>query len=99
MKISVILAHPDTKSFNHAIAKTAVDALQANGHKAFFHDLYQEKFDPVLPSKEIEEDVKLPAIIKKHCAEIAAADGIIIVHPNWWGQPPAILKEIGRAHV
>lgn len=20
------------------------------------------------------------------------ADGIIIVHPNWWGQPPAILK-------
>ena len=24
--------------------------------------------------------------------EIAAADGIIIVHPNWWGQPPAILK-------
>jgi putative NADPH-quinone reductase len=92
MKISVILAHPDTKSFNHAIAKTAVDALQANGHKAFFHDLYQEKFDPVLPSKEIEEDVKLPAIIKKHCAEIAAADGIIIVHPNWWGQPPAMLK-------
>ena len=23
---------------------------------------------------------------------IAKADGIIIVHPNWWGQPPAILK-------
>jgi putative NADPH-quinone reductase len=27
-----------------------------------------------------------------HCREIAATDGIIIVHPNWWGQPPAILK-------
>ncbi|HEY3309224.1 MAG TPA: NAD(P)H-dependent oxidoreductase [Desulfuromonadaceae bacterium] len=23
---------------------------------------------------------------------MAAADGIIIIHPNWWGQPPAILK-------
>jgi NAD(P)H dehydrogenase (quinone) len=27
-----------------------------------------------------------------HCTEIAAADGIVIVHPDWWGQPPAILK-------
>ena len=23
---------------------------------------------------------------------IRSADGIIIVHPNWWGQPPAVLK-------
>ncbi len=23
---------------------------------------------------------------------MAQSDGIIIVHPNWWGQPPAILK-------
>jgi len=23
---------------------------------------------------------------------LAQSDGIIIVHPNWWGQPPAILK-------
>lgn len=92
MRISVILAHPDPKSFNHAIAKTVIEALKANGHKVIFHDLYQEKFDPLLPSKEIEENAKLPAIIKKHCAEIASADGIIIIHPNWWGQPPAILK-------
>ena len=28
----------------------------------------------------------------RHCREIASADGIIIVHPNWWGMPPAILK-------
>jgi putative NADPH-quinone reductase len=23
---------------------------------------------------------------------LAAADGMVIVHPNWWGQPPAVLK-------
>ena len=23
---------------------------------------------------------------------VPAADGIVVVHPNWWGQPPAILK-------
>jgi putative NADPH-quinone reductase len=92
MIISVILAHPDPKSFNHAIARTAVEAIKANGHKIFFHDLYQEKFDPLLCTKEIANNAKLPAKIKKHCEEIASADGIVIVHPNWWGQPPAILK-------
>jgi putative NADPH-quinone reductase len=92
MVISVILAHPDPESFNHAIAKAAVEAIKSNGHKVFFHDLYQEKFDPLLQTPEIAKDTKLPAKIKKHCAEIAAADGIVIVHPNWWGQPPAILK-------
>jgi len=92
MEISVILAHPDPQSFNHAIAQTVAEALSANGHKVFFHDLYEEKFDPLLPSGEILKDAALPSDIKQHCEEIAKADGIIIVHPNWWGQPPAILK-------
>jgi len=92
MKISVILAHPDDGSFNHAIAQTAVEQLEGNGHQAFFHDLYKEGFEPLLFSEEIPKDVKLPAAIAEHCREIAAADGIIVIHPNWWGQPPAILK-------
>jgi NAD(P)H dehydrogenase (quinone) len=92
MQISVILAHPDQSSFNSAIAQTAVQTIKANGHRVFFHDLYQENFDPLLPRREISKDSELPPAIKQHCAEIAAADGIIIVHPNWWGQPPAILK-------
>lgn len=91
MKISVILAHPSKESFNHAIAVTAIEALRQNGHNAIFHDLYEERFDPILPAEEIPKDAILPPEIKKHCAEIADADGIIIIHPNWWGQPPAIL--------
>ncbi len=35
---------------------------------------------------------RCPPEIHRHCREIAEADGIVIVHPNWWGQPPAILK-------
>jgi NAD(P)H dehydrogenase (quinone) len=92
MQISIILGHPDPASFNHAIAQMAVEAIKTNGHNVFFHDLYQEKFDPLLNAKEIAKDAQLPALIKQHCEEIIAADGIIIVHPNWWGQPPAILK-------
>lgn len=92
MNISVILAHPDNQSFNHAIATTAVTQLQKNGHSATFHDLYAEQFDPLLQSQEIPAEAPLPPDIEKYCAEINSADGIIIVHPNWWGQPPAILK-------
>jgi len=92
MKISVILAHPDDGSFNHAIARAAVMQSEANGHTVFFHDLYKENFDPLLFREEIPSDASLPAVITEYCGEISEADGIIIVHPNWWGQPPAILK-------
>jgi putative NADPH-quinone reductase len=53
MRISVILGHPNKGSFNHAIADTTVKTLRANGHKVHFHDLYQKKFNPVLPNSEI----------------------------------------------
>lgn len=92
MNISIILAHPDHDSFNHAIAGTAVETLQQNGHEVRFHDLYAEDFPPNLPAEEILRTTGLPAVIADHCRELAEADGIIIVHPNWWGMPPAILK-------
>jgi NAD(P)H dehydrogenase (quinone) len=91
-KILLILAHPNGQSYNHAIAVSAIQQLQENGHDVIFHDLYAEKFDPILPSEEFSTEVTLPSNIKQHCDELRLADGIIIVHPNWWGQPPAILK-------
>ncbi|MFA4836549.1 MAG: NAD(P)H-dependent oxidoreductase [Dehalococcoidia bacterium] len=92
MRISIILAHPNEGSFNHAIARTAVERLEANGHQVFFHDLCQEGFDPVLTGGEILKNTSLSAVVARHCEEIARAEGIVIIHPNWWGQPPAILK-------
>jgi putative NADPH-quinone reductase len=92
MHISLILAHPDARSFNHAIAGAAAAQIEENGHRVFFHDLYKENFDPLLFGAEIPRDASLPPAVARHCEEIAAAQGIVIVHPNWWGQPPAILK-------
>jgi NAD(P)H dehydrogenase (quinone) len=91
MNISVILANPAPGSFNHALAEAALSELIQNGHAATLHDLYQERFDPVLPAAEIPAGAPLSAVVQAHCAEIAVAEGIVIVHPNWWGQPPAIL--------
>jgi NAD(P)H dehydrogenase (quinone) len=92
MNILVILAHPDRGSFNHAIAAAVIETLNRNTHRVIFHDLYKERFDPILPVNEILKDVSLPPEIQKHCREIGEAEGIVIIHPNWWGQPPAILK-------
>lgn len=92
MNILIVLAHPRPGSFNHALAAAVRDALRADGQAVTFHDLYAEGFDPVLPAEEIADAAALPPDIQRHCDELRAADGIVIIHPNWWGQPPAILK-------
>jgi putative NADPH-quinone reductase len=92
MKISIILAHPNPGSFNHAIARTATEVARTAGHAVTLHDLYREQFPPLLSAAELQEDAKLEPVVAQRCREIADADGIIVVHPNWWGMPPAILK-------
>ena len=92
MNILLLLAHPDANSFNHALAAAARDALRRAGHTVVFHDLCAEGFDPFLPAGEIPAAAALPPAIRQHCDELQAADGIVVVHPNWWGQPPAVLK-------
>lgn len=92
MNVSVILGHPGKDSFNHALAEETAATLAANGHGVWFHDLYAEGFDPLLPAIEIPKTADLPPLIRQHCDELARADGIVVIHPNWWGQPPAIMK-------
>jgi putative NADPH-quinone reductase len=92
MKVLVILAHQRQGSFCHAITGAAVEQLQANGHETIVHDLYQEGFDPVLPDSEIGRDVEIDPTVKQHCDELMAVDGYLVIHPNWWAGPPAILK-------
>ena len=92
MNIVLVLAHPNKDSFNHAIAAACSDRLVDNGHHVITHDLYDEQFDPTLPYDEFPKTAALPPQIERHCDNISQAQGIIIVHPNWWGQPPAILK-------
>jgi NAD(P)H dehydrogenase (quinone) len=88
----VILAHPRTGSLNHALADAAVQALEELAFTVTFHDLYAEGFNPVLADTEIPRDGLNDPVVEIHCRELQKADGIVIVHPNWWGQPPAILK-------
>lgn len=92
MKILIILGHPDSNSLNHAIAHAVRDDLLSNDHDVIFHDLYEEEFFPLLAAEEIPQSGAIDQMVETHCHELSSADGIVIVHPNWWGQPPAILK-------
>ncbi len=92
MDILLLLAHPDQSSFNHAIAARAALTCRQLGHRLVSHDLYTEAFPALLPAAEIPGDGEIDRLIASHCAELAAADVIIVVHPNWWGMPPAVLK-------
>ena len=92
MKISLILGHQNPGSYNHAIADCILNTLVEMGHEVYYHDLYAEKFDPVVPHEEIDDESRLPESVKRYIDELRQAGGIVIVHPNWWGTPPAILK-------
>ncbi|WPZ15119.1 NAD(P)H-dependent oxidoreductase [Nitratireductor rhodophyticola] len=100
MHIFSLLAHPRSNSFCHAISATARSALQAAGHTIEHHDLYAEKFDPCLSPDEAYtigdtfENVLARAadpLIQRHREGVGRAQGLLVVHPNWWGKPPAIL--------
>ncbi|HNX04196.1 MAG TPA: NAD(P)H-dependent oxidoreductase [Opitutales bacterium] len=91
MKVLIVLAHPDSASFNHAIAQTAADALASNGHEAILHDLYAEGFDPLLKRAELARNPELDESVSRHIADLRDADALIFVHPNWWGMPPAAM--------
>lgn len=92
MNISVILGHPYPNSLNAAIAQEAIRTLEENGHRVLFHDLCRESFSPILSGEELFRDQTEDPLVQLHQKQIRQADGIIVVHPNWWGQPPAILK-------
>jgi putative NADPH-quinone reductase len=98
--VVLLLAHPRPDSFNHALARQVAGALESAGRRVIFHDLYREGFDPILRPEEAYTSgdrasqvarVTDDPLLRQHRAEIQQADGLLVVHPNWWGKPPAIL--------
>ena len=88
----VVFASPNPGSFTHALAETCVSSLSESGYEVCLHDLYAESFNPVQPSSEMQNSSSSDPLVEQHCAELSEADLVVVVHPNWWGQPPAILK-------
>jgi putative NADPH-quinone reductase len=91
-RILIVLAHPSPGSFNHALTATVRDALEASGCEVTVLDLYAEGFDPVYTPGELAKGNEASDHVRGHVDLLLDADGIVVVHPNWWSQAPAILK-------
>lgn len=60
-----MLAHQEPASFNHAMQRAAVEALEGAGWSVAVSDLYAERFDPVLSRADFagtDPPSRLPAL-------------------------------------
>jgi NAD(P)H dehydrogenase (quinone) len=87
----IVVANPSPNSLSHAMTSAAERVLVARSYEIALHDLYAEHFDPVQPTGEDGNVGSSNVLVEQHCSELARADLILVFHPNWWGQPPAIL--------
>ncbi len=95
MKVLIIYAHPNEKSFCSAIKETLIESLKENRNTIKIHDLYVKNFNPVLSKTELTNYPKTlleDETIAQYQQDIMWADIIIIIHPAWWYGAPAILK-------
>ncbi|GAB4372977.1 MAG: NAD(P)H-dependent oxidoreductase [Spirochaetales bacterium] len=92
MRILLITAHPNPRSFNFMIAHRLQERLEGGGMKVVRLDLYPERFDPVLPLEEMLRKASFDSSVLDSVQKLKTCQGILFVHPDWWGLPPAILK-------
>ena len=94
MRHAVILGHPNSGSFNAAVANAYVDAVRTLGHQAGLRDLYALGFQPCLQACELpwRDDFAVLADVEAERQAIAGAEVIVLVYPLWFNAPPAIIK-------
>jgi len=90
-KILIINGHPNSESFNFAIANEYHKGVLDSGSKVETITLAELQFNPNLQfgyQKRTELEPDLAEAWKK----IQNADHLVWVHPVWWGGLPAITK-------
>lgn len=94
MKALVVYSHPNPKSFNKAILDAVREDLERRGAEVRVHDLYAQRFDPVLAGPDFEALSKgtVREDVAREQADLAWADLVVFIYPIWWYERPAILK-------
>jgi len=89
----VVLAHPDAKSFNAAIAAAYCEAVRQAGQEAVLRDLYQMRFDPVLKNEERPDrkGFRMSPDVRAERELLAGAQVFTFIFPIWFGMPPAMM--------
>lgn len=90
-KITLIIGHPDSESFCHALAAAYVKGAESSGAQVTVLDLAALQFDPSLrygyrKRTELEEDLLLAQ------NALREAEHTVWIYPVWWAMMPAVLK-------
>src|SRR5688500_7011966 len=95
LRFLVVYAHPMQNSYQAALHRGVVEALQGAGHHVDDLDLYAEQFQPVLSRQEREhyyDPANNRTLVTKEAERLLCCDGLVLVFPTWWYGMPAILK-------
>ena len=92
----IVVAHPSTDSYCHALAGRAEAGLIAAGHEVVVLDLYAQGVRVAMSKEEREayhgESPIIDPVIAEHAALVQRAEAMVFVYPTWWSGLPAILK-------
>jgi putative NADPH-quinone reductase len=92
MKILIITAHPSSLSHTKRIAETYANAKREKNDDVQTVDLYAPENQLPLLSFENIRERPIDKVQKKFQEQLVWADEIVVIHPIWWGTPPAIMK-------
>lgn len=92
MNILIITAHPGSVGHTHRIAEEYKKNKEFKGHTVQLIDVFSKKFEIPLLKFESIRDVVLTKETLEAQKLITWANEIVIIHPIWWGMPPATLK-------
>ena len=95
MRVLLLFCHPVEDSYNAALHRTAVGALEHAGHQVDDCDLYAEGFCPVLSREErlgYHDVGPNRAPVAGYVERLLAAEALVLCFPVWNFGPPAMLK-------
>jgi NAD(P)H dehydrogenase (quinone) len=92
MKTLVITAHPSSQGKTHKIAQAYKENAEKRGHEVEIIDLYKTEHQLPFLTFEVPREAGIHPNVKIFQDKITASDELVFVHPVWWGNMPAILK-------
>lgn len=95
MNVLVVYCHPCEDSFNAAVLKAAIGALEERGHQIRISDLYGGGFDPVMRAAEwhrYHDAGQNMEPVSEQVENLKWAEAVVFVYPTWWYGLPAMLK-------
>lgn len=92
-KVLILDGHPSKKSLSDTLSLAVASGAKGKGHEAKIFRISEMDFEPDLHNGHHTAQT-LEADIVAFQEALTWADTLVLVHPLWWGGPPAKLKAL-----